>query len=202
MMNVCAKDCAVNNINFYILGNMETILDTLHNDHVNFIKLLIFIENEIDKIKKCELVDFETMLLCMKYMKEFPDAIHHPLENILFEYYLKHYDDHRDEINALFHEHEEMPVLTENILHMLQSVLAEEPISRDALCENLSKYIDIQKSHMNHEESVIYPVLYSAMKDNDWKKLHDLKEVSVDPLFGKNKKESYQSLFTIITASI
>ncbi len=181
---------------------MENILDALHDDHKNFIKLLNFIESEINKINNCEIVDFETILLCMRYMKEFPDAIHHPLENSIFEYFIEHFDSHREEINTLFHEHDAMPALTEDIIDMLQSVLAEEPVSRKVLCEKMSKYIDVQKSHMNHEESIIYPLLYNKMKDSDWTVLHNSINFDTDPLFGVNKKECYYSLFTIITASI
>ena len=181
---------------------MGNILDSLHTDHKNFSKLLSYLDHQVTCIKDCEVVDFDTIMLCIKYMKEFPDAIHHPLENIIFDYFLQHHGSYKEEIKSLFHDHEEMPVKTEKILTMLQSVLAEEPINRDSLCDTLSTYIEDQKAHMNYEESTVYPELYKKMNDNDWKTLNEFIEVNDDPLFGDNKKERYESLFTIIKSSL
>ena len=181
---------------------MENLLDKLHLDHVNFIKLLTFIECQLDHIQNCEIVDFETILFSMKYMKDYPDAIHHPLENIVFNYFLNQYDQLRDEIAELLHEHENMPLLTDKVVDMLQCVITEEPISRHLLCENLARYLDVQKAHMNREECEIYPVIYKIMKDSDWKALDETLTVSNDPLFDVPRNESYQLLFKTITSSM
>ena len=181
---------------------MGNLLDKLHNDHVNFIKLLTFIERQLNCIKECEVVDIEKILFSVKYMKDYPDAIHHPLENIVFTYFLEHYDYCCDEIIELMQEHEEMPLLTETVINMLQCVLSEQPIGRKELCDKLSIYIEIQKAHMNHEESKIYPVLYEIMKDEDWQGLDKTLNVSNDPLFDVPRNEDFQSLYETITAAM
>ena len=181
---------------------MDNLLDKLHKDHVNFINLFTFIESQLQLIKDCQIVDFETILLSLEYMKEYSDEIHHPLENIIFKYFLEHSDDRHDEIIQLMNEHEDMPLLTGNIINMLQSVVAEMPIKRGDLCDSLSGYIDIQKEHMNHEESDIYPVLYANINENDWQTLGaELDDVN-DPLFDIPRNESYQLLLNKITESI
>ncbi|MDW3094632.1 MAG: hemerythrin domain-containing protein [Gammaproteobacteria bacterium] len=181
---------------------MNNLLDKLHKDHINFIKLFAFIELQLERIKNCEVVDFETILTSIKYMKDYSDEIHHPLENIIFKYFLDHYDAERDVITQLMGEHENMPLLTEKLINMLQCVIIEMPIKRDEFCDDLSNYICIQKEHMNYEESSIYPALYAHLNDNDWQSLKSEVDDVNDPLFEIPRNESYQLLFNKITSSI
>ena len=181
---------------------MVNLLDKLHNDHKNFIKLFAFIELQLQYVKDCEVVDFENILNSIKYMKDYSDEIHHPLENIIFKYVLDRYDADQDVINQLMEEHETMPQLTERLINMLQCVVTEMPIKRDEFCDDLSSYIRIQKTHMNHEESNVYPSLYVHLNANDWQAIS--KEVNHvnDPLFDAPRNENYQSLFNKITSTI
>ncbi len=181
---------------------MSNLLDKLHNDHKNFIKLFRFIELQLQRIKDCEVVDFETVLVSITYMKDYSDAIHHPLENIIFKYFLDHYDIHHDPIVRLMNEHDDMPLLTERLIEMLQCVVSEMPIKRDEFCDSLSEYIEIQKAHMNLEESDVYPILYETLNEIDWMALSDELNNAHDPLFDTPKSESYKLLLNMVTAAI
>ena len=181
---------------------MSNLLDKLHNDHKNFSKLLKYTELQLGRVKDCEVVDFETLLIALEYMKDYSDAIHHPLENVLFGYFLEHYDLDREEIDHLMNEHEGMPQLTDKIIEMLECVISEMPVERRLFCERLAEYIDVKKKHMNHEESAIYPSLYKNMKEEDWQALNDTLSNTTDPLFDQPIKKNYQLLLARITAAI
>ncbi len=173
---------------------MINTLEKLHGDHKNFAKLLTFLEKQHHLLEECEHSDLISILDAIKYMKEYPDYIHHPLENVIFEYFIANYDDVREEIIELLHEHEEMPKLTNKLLEMLQGALADVPQDRDELCAYLKEYISIQKEHMNQEEASVYPILNSKLDEKDWKKIDTELAHVADPLFGENVKKSYQGL--------
>ncbi len=181
---------------------MSQLLDILHEDHKNFIKLLTFIESQLECIKNCEVVDFETILIAMIYMRDYPDKIHHPRENTIFQYFLQKYDTSNDEILELMNEHEGMPQLTEKIIDMLERVVSEAPINRYEFCENLSEYLDVQKEHMNLEESAVYPAINENMKDSDWSILAEELSIIPDPLFHEPKDEKYSLLLHKISAAV
>ncbi|MDH3608637.1 MAG: hemerythrin domain-containing protein [Gammaproteobacteria bacterium] len=173
---------------------MKNILNKLHNDHINFSKLLAFLEKQYHLLEDCERLELSSVLDAIKYMKEYPDYVHHPLENAVFKYYLDHYEGAHEKITELLHEHEEMPLLTIKLIDMLQGALADVPQSRAELCTYLDEYISIQKEHMNEEEVHVYPILSSKLDENDWKKIdHELAHVE-DPLFGEKVEKSYQGL--------
>jgi len=173
---------------------MKNILNKLHNDHMNFIKLLTYLEKQYHLLEDFERSELSSVLDAIKYMKEYPDCIHHPLENIVFKYYLDHYEEAHEKITELLHEHEEMPLLTNKLIDMLQGALADIPQRHDELCRCLEKYISLQKKHMNEEEAHVYPILDSTLNENDWNKIDNELAYVEDPLFGEKVKKSYQGL--------
>lgn len=174
------------------------ILKKLHDDHINFLKLLSFLEQQHCRLEKCENSDLESVLDAIWYMKDYPDFVHHPLENVIFKYFLQHKDDACESISALLEEHEEMPKLTDNLLAMLRAALAGVPQERDELCSYLGKYIVTQKEHMNQEEAQVYPLLKSSLDQKDWQQIDDELAMIEDPLFGDKVEKSYQSLLQYI----
>lgn len=174
---------------------METILEKLHNDHINFSKLLTFLEEQLRLLEDCELSNLGATLDAIRYMKEYPDYIHHPLEDIVFKYFLEHYGQERENINELLHEHDAMPVLTEKLLEALQNALTGVAQEREELCTVLREYISVQRKHMSQEEVQVYPALNANLNEKDWQAMDNYLAQAEDPLFGGKVQESYQRLF-------
>ncbi len=174
---------------------MKPILDKLHDDHKNFSQLLSFLDRQLNLLEEYEHSDLASTLDAIKYMKEYPDYVHHPLENTVFKYFLEHYTEAHEKIVELLHEHDEMPILTEKLLSMLEGVLADVPQKRENLCTSLRKYIFVQREHMNLEEAHVYPILISTLDENDWEKIDSELAHIQDPLFGEKVEKSYQGLY-------
>ena len=173
---------------------MKPVLDKLHNDHINFSKLLSYLDKQLQMLEEGESCDLTSTLDAIKYMKEYPDYVHHPLENVVFKYFLEHYDESHEHILELLHEHDNMPLLTDKLIYMLEDALTDFLQSRKELCAHLKKYITIQKEHMNQEELHVYPILNSTLDEHDWE-IIDSELVNVeDPLFSKKVEKSYQAL--------
>jgi hemerythrin-like domain-containing protein len=173
---------------------MKPIIEKLHKDHINFIKLLGFLENQQHHLENDQQVNLEDALNALRYMKEYPDLVHHPLENVVFKYTLDNYDEVHSELEALLHEHNEMPELTNKLIEMLQNALADVPQKREDLSRYLEEYVAAQKNHMNREEALVYPAINLVLTDSDWGNVSSELESVKDPLFGPRVKKSYQDL--------
>ncbi len=174
---------------------MNSILEKLHRDHINFSKLLAFLEQQLHLLEDCKISNLDATLDAVRYMKEYPDYIHHPLEDIVFRYFLEHYGSGHENIDELLHEHEGMPALTERLLESLQNALAGLPQEREELCTILEEYISVQRKHMDQEEVHVYPVLDSNFSKKDWQEIDNDLARAEDPLFGEKVQESFQRLF-------
>ncbi len=173
---------------------MEPILDQLHSDHINFAKLLAFLDKQQRLLQGNKDPDLDSIYDAIRYMKEYPDQVHHPLENAVFKYFLEHYEEAHDDVTRLLHEHDEMPLLTNQLLYILNAAISGVPQEKQKLNDCLKEYISIQKKHMDDEEENIYPILNSKLTKADWDRISsDLVTVS-DPLFGKQVKKPYQEL--------
>lgn len=177
---------------------MEAILQKLHNDHINFDKLLNVLEGQLHLLEDCEVSDLDTALDAVRYMKEYPDHVHHPMENIIFRYFLEHYDPAHERIHDLLLEHDDMPLLTDRLFEALQNALAGVPQEREELCKILGEYISIQRKHIDREEAHVYPLLDSRLDKEDWQQIDRGIAKVEDPLFGKDVHESYQRLLAQI----
>lgn len=177
---------------------MEAVLEKLHNDHINFDKLLNILEGHLRLLEDCEASDLDTVLDAVRYMKEYPDCVHHPMENTIFKYFLEHYEQAHEHIHDLLLEHDDMPLLTDRLFEALQSASAGFPQEREELCTILGEYISVQRKHMDREEANVYPVLNSKLTKKDWQQIdRDIAKVE-DPLFGEDVHESYQRLLAQI----
>ena len=174
---------------------MKTILEKLHSDHINFSKLLRFLQQQQHLLEECKISDLAGMYDAVRYMKEYPDYVHHPLEDVVFRYFLKHHGQQHESIGELLHEHEGMPALTERLLEALQNAQGGLPQDREELCKMLEEYISVQRKHMDEEEAHVYPVLNSSLSPRDWQEIDDDLARVEDPLFGKKVQESYRRLF-------
>jgi hemerythrin-like domain-containing protein len=173
---------------------MTNVLDKLHEDHKNFTKLLNYLEQQLKLLKDCERLDLELILKALQYMKEYPDLVHHPLEDVIFKYFIEHHGKAQNDLKALLQEHSEMPELTNRLIEMIQGALSDLPQNRQELCTNLQTYLVKQKEHLNHEEEHVYPVIRDTMTDQEWQNIDSSLENVSDPLFGKKVVKNYQAL--------
>jgi len=176
------------------------VLDKLHKDHINFQNLLVFLEKQLQQFERCEHADLEAVFDAVRYMKEYPDNIHHPLEDEIFKYYLTHYKHDHALFENLLNEHSTMPDLTEKLLRLLNATLMSVPQDRKLLCDCLKKYIATQRNHMNLEEGNVYPILNSSLMDHDWVKIRKIFNGKSDPMFGKQVEKSYIGLLSKVVA--
>lgn len=173
---------------------MQPILEKLHKDHKNFFMLLEYLEQQAKFLKDCDRIDLELILDSLRYMREYPDFIHHPLEDVVYKYVLEHFDEVHNELVFLLHEHDELPELTNKLIEMIQAASASEPQDREKLYKYLTDYISTQKEHMNKEENPVYPVIDSTLSDRDWNNIISKLEFAQDPMFGDRAKRCYQEL--------
>ena len=63
---------------------MNSVIERLHADHANMSALLDILERELDKVERAEIADFEIMKDVMHYLTHYSDAVHHPMEDLVY----------------------------------------------------------------------------------------------------------------------
>lgn len=178
---------------------IKNVLDKLHQDHINASKLLDRYEEQLEKVKQGDSPDYMIMRDIMRYMNGYPDIIHHPLEEVIFEKLEEKNNELAGKIGKLYREHSEIDDAGDNLYEILSKITAGEVTSLDVLRENSEKYLELMRSHMDMEESEIFPKIRELLTENDWETIDLALAEQNDPLFGSKVEEEYQELYKSIT---
>ncbi len=180
---------------------MSKALKRLHTDHINFMKLMKLMKAEVENITTNGELYVSLILDIVDYIQHYPNTIHHPMENVIFEYYLQKYDSDCQPIIQLLEEHNSLSYIPVKIEECMQKIKSGEIQSKDALIEKLEQFISDQIEHINKEEKEVFPLLENSFTKNDWKYIDSKLTASEDPLFGDKMKQGYETLYKRISDS-
>ncbi len=64
---------------------MPSFVDQIHNEHINISRILDCLERQIDIFERGEEADFELLGRTLDYLADFPENVHHPKEDYIYE---------------------------------------------------------------------------------------------------------------------
>nr|WP_251080777.1 hemerythrin domain-containing protein [Motilimonas cestriensis] len=172
------------------------VLSIIHNDHKNIAKLLNVLTDKLSRIKLEDEVDYRLVRDIVSYLQTYSGKFHHPLEDRIYEYYLKYRVVDDSVANRLHDEHQHLEIISAELKEMIDSILLDAIVSRDDIIEKLQQFVNLQKAHLDYEEVEILPAIKASLSADDWRHLeqnwhHDPQE---DPLFGRTVADQYKSL--------
>ena len=153
---------------------MPEALDFLRQDHRNMAALLRMLARQVDKFQSGERPDYDVIGAILDYFVSFPDAYHHPREDMIFAK-LRDRDPRAAEgIGDLPAEHTELAARAREFSTRLRAVLEEAEIPREAFARCARRFIDHQRQHIDREESAFFPAAEKILTPTDWRELNAL----------------------------
>jgi hemerythrin-like domain-containing protein len=138
------------------------------------------------------------------YIREYPDQIHHPMEDrSLFAALRNRTDDFDEVLDELQCEHIEGDVRLRNLEH----ALTRYELKGDAALLNMrtlmEQYVAFCSNHRRVEEALILPAAERFLTEADWTKINAAFERRYDP-FGETTfdGESLDSLYRLIANAV
>ena len=174
---------------------MTALLDILHSDHKNYAALLDLLGAEADKLERGEEPDFVRMYDIANYMVNYPDAYHHPHEELIFDVLGALDPDCTEQVRELNNEHRELAATGLALKDALNAVINGAIIPMDRILDNARAYIDLLWKHMNMEEGNIFPKAKSTLEDTEWQMINDKISQVEDPLFGDVVQTQFEKLY-------
>lgn len=174
---------------------MPNIIDELQQDHVNFSKVLSILSRQAELLNRDQDPDYLLMLDIADYFDNYADLLHHPSEDVLFEFFLGRYGALDEEIETLTAQHKTLKGLTQSLYQALDDINKQTVTPKGRLEQLLTRYLEEQKAHMDLEESTVYPLLRQRMTTEDLAEIDPLLPTRVDPLFGSAIKNEYDQLY-------
>jgi hemerythrin-like domain-containing protein len=147
---------------------MVEIIEILHQEHQHIEKLLHIMEQELSVFDRGERPDYEVLGAIIEYFKNYPDACHHPKEDIIYEKFKTRVPTRAASIADLQAEHRCGAVLLHRVAQAVESVLNDQVLLRESVHRIVRDFIDNERSHIALEDEVIFPVILDTLQPDDW----------------------------------
>lgn len=176
------------------------MLTIIHNDHIKMSQLLTILRKRIECLERDENIDYRLIKSVISYLRDYSDKYHHPMEDLIYDYYLEHYEADQHIALRLSEEHRLIKDVTIDLDELLEMILLDAIVPKEVCIEKLTQFVSLQSTHLDYEEQHILPLIEKNLTPDDWvnidKQWH-YKDYN-DPLFGKNVLAQYKELSDVI----
>ncbi|MEM6190790.1 hemerythrin domain-containing protein [Shewanella scandinavica] len=177
------------------------MLKRLMHDHKHMAVLLNVLKNKQMKLSEGESINFIVVRDIVEYMQGYAERCHHPVEDIIYAYYLAHKAN--DNIDKLSAEHELVIQASAALMTTLNLILSDIVVAREKLIVDFADYVALQEQHMQMEEREIFPLLAKTLTEQDWQLIESECQKSLidDPLFLDREQKEFEDLRAYLTTA-
>jgi nucleotide-binding universal stress UspA family protein/hemerythrin-like domain-containing protein len=138
------------------------------------------------------------MRAIVRYIQDFPVALHHPKEDdYLFRLLRQRTSSVNADLDELERQHERDKQMVAELAAMVENV-ASGGVGLAAMESAVSRYATFIWDHLGREESVILPAAQRYLKPEDWVEIDAAFSANKDPRFGGDTDMQYKQLFSRI----
>ena len=171
------------------------ILATMYAEHRYMGTLMRLLEAELDRLDAGESIDPHVFYESLHYMTHYPDAFHHPREDLVYARAAEVNKSLADSVDTLQRDHD---FLAGQGAKALESVTRwrDTGSNQKPMQKAVRSYITEQRKHMEAEEALVFPEIDQVLSDADWRMLEqeDLLAPVPDPVFGPRVAREYRNV--------
>lgn len=183
-------------------NSIEKTMNELRTDHRNMVQLLDLLDAETVRLAGCDEPDYDLVYDIMTYMSEYPDAVHHPKEDMIYRHLKAKFPDIDDSLQHIETDHKALGEASSELRRDINAIGADGVVNRESLAMALRKYSEDLRKHMYWEEKDLFELADSMHDDDSWNELLKSYDQARDPLFGSSVERRFQKLFNGIQRRI
>jgi len=183
-------------------NTIQKTMNELRADHRNMAQLLDLLDAETVRLADADEPDYDLVYDIMTYMSEYPDAVHHPKEDMIYRHLKANHDDIDESLRHIETDHKALGIASHEIRRDIDAIAADGVVSREALAASLRKYSEDLRKHMYWEEKDLFELADTMDDDESWAELLKSYDEASDPLFGSQTERRFQKLFNGIQRRI
>jgi len=128
----------------------------LREDHRNMAVVLNLLDTLVEEMEAGKDPDFELFDEIMRYMTVYPDAVHHPKEDVVYEQLRQKRPDLSEHLDHVPDDHNDIAHLGSLLRDEIEAVNAGAAVRRDKMIEDTAAYVSRLRNHMQWEEEDLF----------------------------------------------
>lgn len=128
----------------------------LREDHRNMAIVLNLLDALVDEMEAGGDPDFELFDEIMRYMTIYPDAVHHPKEDVVYEQLREKRPDLTDGLDHVPDDHREIAELGSLLRDEVEAINAGAAVRREKMIADTAAYVTRLRGHMRWEEEDLF----------------------------------------------
>lgn len=142
---------------------------------------------------------FPLLHAMLHYVRAFPEALHHPKEELyLFRKLRARTQEFDATLDELARQHDEGTALVAALDEGIRRYAQDPQHGHAAFAAAVARFATAQMQHMALESKVILPGARAHLTGDDWKEIHAAFAQNGDPRFSVDADEEYRQLFARI----
>jgi hemerythrin-like domain-containing protein len=176
--------------------NAKTLMQELRDDHRNMSTVLDLLDDVVQATTAGRDPDFELIDEIMRYMTVYPDAVHHPKEDIVYRQLRTERPDLAEGLDDVPADHLAIAELGTALRDDVEAINMGGAVRRQKLIDDMSGYVDRLRRHMNWEESDLFKRIDQMLEENKPEVDVSQYDHSKDPVFELEIEAGFRRLMT------
>ena len=128
----------------------------LREDHRNMNLVLNILDDLVGQMDAGKDPDFELFDEIMRYMTVYPDAVHHPKEDIVYEQLRAKRPDLTERLDHVPDDHSDIAHLSSLLRDEVEAIIAGAAVRREKMIEDTAAYVSRLRIHIQWEEEDLF----------------------------------------------
>lgn len=134
----------------------RVLMKELREDHRNMSIVLDLLDDVVREASAGQDPDFELVDEIMRYMTVYPDAVHHPKEDIVYEQLREKRPDLAQDLDDVPADHRDIAALGSALRDDVEAINAGAAVRREKFIRDTSGYVNRLREHMGWEERDLF----------------------------------------------
>jgi len=179
-------------------NDVEQLMSGLRTDHRNMALLLDLLEVETERLAASGEPDYDLVRDIMLYMTEYPDVVHHPKEDLIYQHLRSLHPEIDDDLKRVETDHQNIEKSGLTLKNDIEAMSVGADLNRDEIIDNLRQYIEQLREHMYWEEKELFTLADELQSDGDWSAVVLKNDEICDPLFGPRVERKFRRVLARI----
>ena len=137
-------------------ANAQELMTELRLDHRNMAAVLDVLQSIVEEMEANKDPDFELFDEIMRYMTVYPDAVHHPKEDVIYGELRVRRPDLSEDLSHVPDDHREIARLSCLLRDEVEAINAGAAVRRRKMIEDTAAYVQCLRDHMRWEETDLF----------------------------------------------